>query len=105
MKNIERAAKKYNYNELGFLANMNLIEDIKEMFAGIMDERIASGKMPAGNKEKATATIKGYINYIWEQDTTVANATLCELYDYLAAGDLNSALWMVQKKSLASICA
>lgn len=102
MKKIERAEKKYSFRDLDILANLNLVNDIKEMFEGIMDERIAKGKMPACNKEKAAATIDKYLDYIWEQDTKVAYDTLCEIYDYLANGDLSSSLWMVQKKSLAT---
>lgn len=105
MKNTERAAKKYNLSKLDFLANMNLINDIKEMFGEIMDERIASGKMSAENKDKATTMIKNYLNYTWEQTTKVAYYTLCELYDYLATGDLSSACNMIQKKSIATVIA
>ena len=104
MKNT-KATEKYNFNELNFLANMNLVNDIKEMFGGIMDERIASGAMKAENKDKATAMIKNYLNYTWEQTTEVAYYTLCELYDYLADGDLSSALHMVQKNSIVTVIA
>lgn len=105
MKNTERAAKKYNFNELGFIANMNLVNDIKEMFGKIMDERIEAGKMPAENKEKATAMIRVYLDYVWGQTFEVAYYTFCELYDYLANGDLSSALHMMQKKSIATVIA
>ena len=105
MKNIERAEKKYSFRDLDILANLNLVNDIKEMFDGIMDERIAEGKMPAENKGKAAATIDKYLDYIWEQETNVAYHTLCELYDYLANSDLTSSLWMVQEKRLATCIA
>ena len=105
MKNTERAAQKYNFDELNFLANMNLINDIKEMFGGIMDERIAAGKMPAENKDKATAMISVYLDYVWEQTMEVAYYTFCELYDYLADGDLSSALHMVQKRRIVTFVA
>jgi hypothetical protein len=104
MKNV-KATEKYNFNELNFLANMNLINDIKEMFGGIMDERIAAGKMPVENKDKATAMISVYLDYVWEQTMVVAYYTLCELYDYLAGGDLASALHMVQNKSIVTVIA
>lgn len=105
MKNTEKAAKKYNLSKLDFLANMNLINDIKEMFGEIMDERIASGKMSEENKDKATAMIKNYLDYVWEQTTEVTYYTFCELYDYLAEGNLSSALHMVQKHSVATVIA
>ena len=105
MKNTERAAQKYNFNKLGLLANMNLVNDIKEMFCEIMDERIASGKMPAENEEKATAMIRAYLDYVWEQKMEVAYYTFCELYDYLSNGDLSSALHMVQKKNIVNVIA
>ena len=105
MKNTERAAKKYNFDKLGFLANMNLVNDIKEMFGDIMEERIAAGKMPAENKEKATAMIRVYLDHVWKQTPKVAYYTFCEIYDYLANGDLSSALNMVQKKSIVTVIA
>ena len=104
MKNV-KATEKYNFSELNFLANMNLINDIKEMFGRIMDERIADGKMPAENKDKATAMISAYLDYVWEQTMEVAYYTFCELYDYLAEGNLSSALHMVQKKSIVTVIA
>lgn len=104
MKNA-KATEKYNFSELGFLANMNLVNDIKEMFEGIMDERIAAGNMPAENKDKATDMIRVYLDYVWEQTIEVAYYTYCELYDYLANGDLSSALHMVQRKSIVTVVA
>lgn len=105
MKNTERAAQKYSLKKLNFLANMNLVNDIKEMFVTIMDERIAAGKMAAENKDVATAAIRVYLDYVWEQTTEVAYYTLCELYDYLANGELSSALHMVQKKNIVTVIA
>lgn len=104
MKNA-KATEKYNLSELNFLANMNLVNDIKEMFDEIMDERIAAGNMSAENKDKATTMIRVYLDYVWEQTMEVAYYTFCELYDYLANGDLSSALHMVQKKSIVTIIA
>lgn len=100
MKNIERASKKYNFYKLGILANMNLVEDIKGMFNSFMDERIAAGKMPESNRTKASEAIRNYLDLLWEQDIKVCHYTLCDLYDYLANGDLYSALSMVQENTI-----
>ena len=104
MKNI-RASKMYNFHNLGILANMNLVEDIKGMFNSVMDERIAAGKMQESNRSKAEEAIRNYLDLLWEQDIEVCYYTLCDLYDYLANDDVYSALSMVQKKTVAKIYA
>lgn len=104
MKNT-KATEKYSLDELGILANLYIAADITEMFDGIMDERIASGSMKAENKSKAIDMISDYLDYVWKQTTEVTYYTLCELYDYLANGDLSSALHMVQKKSIVTVIA
>ena len=101
MKHSERAARKYNFYELGILASMNIVEDIKDMFSSFIDERIAAGKMPEENRAKSEKAIRSYLNYVWEQDIKVSYNTFCNLYDYLANDDLFNALYMVEEKTLA----
>ena len=101
MKHIEKASMKYNFYKLGILASMNLVEDIKDMFNSIMDERIAAGKMPEENKAKVEKAIRGYIDYVWDQDNKTSYYTFCNLYDYLANDDLFNALYMVEDKTIA----
>ena len=98
---IEKAARKYNFKKLGILASMNLEDDIKDMFNHFMDERVAAGKMPEANRAKFEKALRSYLDYVWDQDIKVSYNTFCDLYDYLANGNLINALYMVDDKTLA----